>query len=52
AQNSFDLKNNTDRRRSSSGGGTTSLPSRSFRYLQEQYSVDRDDNNNNNNNNS
>ncbi|CAF3581634.1 unnamed protein product [Rotaria socialis] len=50
AQNSFDLKNNTDRRRSSSGGGTTSLPSRSFRYLQEQYSVDRDDNNNNNNN--
>ncbi|CAF3814498.1 unnamed protein product [Rotaria magnacalcarata] len=47
AQNSFDHKNNTDRCRSNSGGGTTSLPSRSFRYLQEQYSVDHNDNNNN-----
>ncbi|CAF2082013.1 unnamed protein product [Rotaria magnacalcarata] len=46
-QNSFDHKNNTDRCRSNSGGGTTSLPSRSFRYLQEQYSVDHNDNNNN-----
>ncbi|CAF4598886.1 unnamed protein product [Rotaria sp. Silwood1] len=36
-----DQQNKTDRRRSSSG--VASLPSRTFRYLQEQYSVDNDD---------
>jgi hypothetical protein len=34
---------NTNRRRSS--GSTSNLPSRSFRYLQEQYNNGNDDNN-------
>lgn len=42
AQSDFDQQYNTDRRRSSSGGAIT-LPSRSFRYLQEQYSITDDD---------
>ncbi|CAF2977521.1 unnamed protein product [Rotaria sp. Silwood2] len=37
-----DQQNKANRRHSSSGG-VSSLPSRTFRYLQEQYSVDNDD---------